>query len=520
MVEGDRDRLSYLCCVCVRNNANHDLEQKGSFMRTSTERSVRKSASQRGKTAQNGKRYNKQTAHVSARRDGKPLIFGWGKHLSHTEKVRIQRRATWGATALIVLVLVAVLVSTWINLNIIVPGLPIASVNGHSIPQSEYRAMVAVKTQLELNKLYGASGLTAQVTDLEKQSAQQNTLIAQTQTQITNLNTQIKKLPAGPSTQRTDLNNQLTAANKKMSDAQAKSQTLQGQISTLNSTTIANEKQGFTQQQIGNDSAQWLVDDELIREWLTTQPASLQAKINPSSGQVNRDLSSLKKNMPTGNGYNTFLGQMGIGDSDIRSMLTILDRRTNMQNYLAPLIKSPTYQVQARQIVVPTQDGANQILRDLQKGQDFGKLAQTLSKDSVTNKKGGDLGWLARYQYISSESGVTGPSTIENWMFDPARKVHEVSPVLSGNSAFYVVQIENIDHARKLDATIVKQLQANALVNWLQDRGGSGIPLPGQNITAPDQNKLFDANNLPPNNILPQTAPAAQQPAGGLPGQP
>lgn len=489
-------------------------------MRTSTERSVRKPGNQRGKAAQNSKRYHKQTAHVSARRDGKPLIFGWGKHLSHTEKVRIQRRATWGATALIVFVLLAVLVGTWINLNIIVPGLPIASVNGHSIPQSEYRTMVAVKTQLELNKLYGPNGLTAQVTSLEQQSAQQTAIVTQTQAQIKNLNTQIGKLPAGPSTQRTDLNNQLTAANKKVSDAQAKEKTLQNQINTLNTTTIANEKQSFTQQQVGNDSANWLVDDELIREWLTTQPASLQAKINPSANQVNRDFNSLKKNMPTGNGYNTFLGQMGISDDSIRSMLTILDRRTNLQNYLVPLIKSPIYQVQARQIAVPTQASADQVLRDLQKGQDFGKLAQKVSKDSNTSKKGGELGWLARYQYISAEDGPGGSSTVENWMFDAGRKVHEISPVLFGNGAYYVVQIEHIDPARKLDATIVKHLQANALVNWLQDRGGSGVPLPGQKITAPDQGKLFDSNNLPPNNILPQTAPAAQPPGGGLPGQP
>ncbi|MGH2479246.1 MAG: hypothetical protein ACRDHW_06295, partial [Ktedonobacteraceae bacterium] len=201
-------------------------------MRTSTERSARKTAGQRGNAAQNSKRYHKQTAHISARRDGKPLIFGWGKHFSHIEKVRIQRRATWGAAALVVLVLAAVLVGTWINLNIIVPGLPIASANGHSIPQSEYRTMVAINTQLELNKLYGPNGLTAEVTNLEKQSAQQSAIATQTNTQITNLKAQINKLPAGPSTQRTDLNNQLTAANKKLSDTQTKGQALQTQITT------------------------------------------------------------------------------------------------------------------------------------------------------------------------------------------------------------------------------------------------------------------------------------------------
>lgn len=63
---------------------------EGEFlMNTQTERPVRKATSQRGKGGKGNKRYYKQTAHVEARRDGKPLVFGWGKQLSHTEKVRI-----------------------------------------------------------------------------------------------------------------------------------------------------------------------------------------------------------------------------------------------------------------------------------------------------------------------------------------------------------------------------------------------------------------------------------------------
>src|SRR5713101_3505849 len=132
-------------------------------MKSQTERPVK----QRSTHSNKSRKYNRQTAHVEARRDGKPLIFGWGKHLSHTEKVRIQRRATWGFAALIVLLLAAVITGTWINLNIVIPGQAITTVNGHAIPQSVYREMVAVKTQLELNKLYGTNGLTAQLTNLE-----------------------------------------------------------------------------------------------------------------------------------------------------------------------------------------------------------------------------------------------------------------------------------------------------------------------------------------------------------------
>src|SRR5437667_4432364 len=93
------------------------------------------------------KRYTKQTARFEGKRDGKPLIFGWGGHLSHNQKVQLQRRTTWAVAIAFVLLIIAVFAGTWINSNVIVPGLPITSVNGHPIPQSLYRKMVAFQAE-------------------------------------------------------------------------------------------------------------------------------------------------------------------------------------------------------------------------------------------------------------------------------------------------------------------------------------------------------------------------------------
>ena len=90
-----------------------------------TSQTARRSDNQRPKV----KKYVRQTAHVEARRDGKPLIFGWGVHLSHTEKVRLQQRAVWFLTIFIAVLLVAVCVVYWVNINVISPGLAITTVN-------------------------------------------------------------------------------------------------------------------------------------------------------------------------------------------------------------------------------------------------------------------------------------------------------------------------------------------------------------------------------------------------------
>ncbi len=485
-------------------------------MNSQTERPVRRPENHRSTRSNKSKRYYKQTARVEARRDGKPLIFGWGKHLSHSEKVKIQRRVTWAIAGFIGLLLVGTIVGFWINLNIIIPGLPITSVNGHQIPQSQYRKMVAVKTQLEVNKIYGPHGLTAQSKDLQTQDATQLKTINDLTKQIDNLNKQIKALPAGPSQQRTDLENQLKTAQKQLSAAESKHQDLSEQINNLDKNTVPLEKQIFTQAQVGNDSVTWLQDDELIREWLTTQSTAIQNQVNPSTADVNKALNDLKANIPTSSSYNNFLSQMNISNDDVLAMLTVKVRRDKMQNYLASQIVSPAYQVLARSMTIDTEAKANNIIKELQKGGDFGKIAKKESQDANTSSSGGSLGWLARGQYALNQNGAI----VENWLFNHSRTLNELSiPPLKENGSWHIVQILGIDPARPIDATTLKALKDNALSNWLLQQHA----LSSTNITSVDQDKLLDPMNLPPTSILPAGAPSnpgAPGGPGGIPGAP
>src|SRR5260370_24434991 len=164
-------------------------------MKSQTEQPVKRPVKQKTTRSNKPKKYNRQTAHVEARRDGKPLIFGWGKHLSHAEKVKIQRRATWTVAGIFGFLIVGTILAFWISINIIIPGKPITSVNGHQIPQSQYSKMVAVKTQLVLNMIYGKQGLVAQANDLTKQDAAQLKTINYLTQQDNTLNKQIKASP-------------------------------------------------------------------------------------------------------------------------------------------------------------------------------------------------------------------------------------------------------------------------------------------------------------------------------------
>jgi hypothetical protein len=492
-------------------NGNQRPWQEGRKMKSQTERPIKRPQKQRTTRTNKPKRYNKQTARVEARRDGKPLIFGWGKHLSHVEKVKIQRRATWTVAGIFGFLIVGTILAFWMSINIIIPGQPITSVNGHQIPQSQYRKMVALKTQLELNKLYGKRGLAAQSGDLTKQDAAQLKTINDLTKQVDNLNKQIKALPTGSSQQRTSLENQLQSAKKQLSDAQAKHQSLTQQITNLNQNTIPLEKQSFTQSQVANDSVSWLQDDELIREWLTIQSPAIQSQVNPTTAEVNKALNDMKASLPASTSYSNFLSQMNISNDDVINMLTVKVRRDKMQNYLASKVVSPAYQVLSRTITTDTQAEANKILQELKNGGDFGKTASKQSKDTTTASSGGSQGWLARGQYALNQNAAV----VENWLFDPSRYIYELSPVLKENGSYHIAQIMGINPSRPIDPSMLQTLKYNTLSNWLLEQKA----LPTTTITPVDQNKLLDPMNLPPTSVLPAGAPSNGQsvPGSGVP---
>jgi len=486
-------------------------------MKSQTTRPVQRPKNQQPTRSAKQNKYSKQTARVEARRDGTPLIFGWGGHLSRSEKTRIQRRATWTIAVSIIVLIVVVITGFWLNFNVITPGLPITTVNGHQIPQSLYRKLVAFKTQLEINKLNGPHGLFAQRKSLEQQISQEQTISNNDTKQINDLNAQIKNLPAGPSTQRSNLTAQVAALQQKVIQAQITINSLNQQLTTMTNATIPGEQQLFTQSQVGNDSATWLQDDEIINEWLATQSNAIQAKINPSANAIARAMNDFKANIPTTSSYSQFLSQDNVSDQDIQAMMALMLRRDNMQSYLASLIVSPTYQVLARTMTIDTLSDAQKILYQLNHGGDFAKIAVAKSVDTGTASKGGSLGWLARGQYAETEQSAV----VENWLFDPARRLNEISPILTENGAYHIVQILNVDPARPLDQTTLQTLRGNALNDWLLIQRA----ILGSKITPVDQTKLLDPQNLPPNLPAgaPGQAPGLPQPGGqpsGMPGAP
>jgi parvulin-like peptidyl-prolyl isomerase len=425
-------------------------------------RTVRGPDTQRPARSAKTRKYVKKTAHFEARRDGKPLIFGWGGHLSRNEKNQLARRAVWAVTTLLGALIIFILVGFWVNINIIVPSKTISSVNDQNIPQSDYHRMAVFKGELYNNQLNGVHGLIAQ----------QDTL-------------QSKINSTKDEKQKADLNTQL-------------------QI--LTESTIPNVQNLFVQSPLSSEAIQWLQEDLVLRNWLSKQSSSIQKQINPSDVALTRAMNDFKANFPKGFDYNTLLSQNSVSDNDMHAMMAVKLRRDNMQTYEASLITSPAHQVKARIIAVATPDDAKSIIRQIKGGADFAKLAGDKSLDSATKSNGGELDWLARGQY-TLQFGNNLSAVIDNWLSDPARKKGDLSPDLSENGTDHVVQIEDVDPSRPIEADTLQKLKDNALQYRLL------VQKAAYHITAGNPDMLVDPMNMP--SFVPASPPQQNTPSFG-----
>ena len=101
--------------------------------------------------------------------------------------------------------------------------------------------------------------------------------------------------------------------------------------------------------------------------------------------------------------------------------------------------------VRARQIVVQTEEEANEIRNLLRRGKDFDKLAQQRSI-SPEGKRGGDLGWF--------EKGIM-PAVFDEACF--SLKLGQVSKITPSEYGFHIFQVTGVEPERELDLKALQE---------------------------------------------------------------
>lgn len=168
-----------------------------------------------------------------------------------------------------------------------------------------------------------------------------------------------------------------------------------------------------------------------------------------------------------GSAYATALQQLldknGLTEADFRKQLQESMLRERLQTAIGeeqyPDVQE---QVHARQILVATQDQANDLLTQLQNGADFAQLVQQYSTDTATKSAGGDMGWFPR--------GVqTGAVDTAVFALQPG----ELSQVVQDTAGYHILQVLERDPARPVPQTTLTTQRSKAFNDWLNAQRGS-----------------------------------------------
>ncbi len=148
-------------------------------------------------------------------------------------------------------------------------------------------------------------------------------------------------------------------------------------------------------------------------------------------------------------------GQAGVSDTDIRAYFEIQALREKVRDDVAKDITEKGVFVNARHILVATEEDAQDILAALNAGESFAELAKANSTDTGSGARGGELDWAPVTQYVKEFADAAREAEIGAF----------VGPVKT-EFGYHIIQIRAREE-RDLDETQLDNAKASAFDAWL-----------------------------------------------------
>jgi peptidyl-prolyl cis-trans isomerase C len=128
--------------------------------------------------------------------------------------------------------------------------------------------------------------------------------------------------------------------------------------------------------------------------------------------------------------------------------------------------------VKARHILVKEEAQAKDAKKRLDAGEDFAKVAEELSTDPGSKKRGGDLGWFTKERMVPEFSEVAF-----------AQELNKISDPVKSKFGFHVIQTTEKRDTQPLEevrAGIERLLSSNAVKDYTDKvKGGLNVELVG-----------------------------------------
>ena len=144
-----------------------------------------------------------------------------------------------------------------------------------------------------------------------------------------------------------------------------------------------------------------------------------------------------------------------ISEKTIRSIYEANLYRQKLMAEITKDVPRTEEQVWARHILTENEADAKVALERLKKGEDFAKVAQTLSKDTGSGAKGGDLGWFGRGAMVAE---------FEQAAF--SQKIGEIGEPVKSQFGYHIIQV--LGHQdNPLNASQYEQKKQTVFSDWL-----------------------------------------------------
>jgi hypothetical protein len=149
--------------------------------------------------------------------------------------------------------------------------------------------------------------------------------------------------------------------------------------------------------------------------------------------------------------------QTSMSDADIKSYFELQALRVKLQDAIATDVGTTGTFVDARHILVATEEEANDIINALNSGESFAELAKSVSTDTGSGANGGELDWQPVTTYVKEFQDAV-----------KAAKIGDIVGPIKSQFGYHIIQVRARED-RPLTQAQIDTAKSGEFSNWLKD---------------------------------------------------
>lgn len=202
------------------------------------------------------------------------------------------------------------------------------------------------------------------------------------------------------------------------------------------------------------EARKWVLDTRI--ELLLINQAAAREGVVASDADVDAAIASLINDIGQV-ALEERLQQEGLSLEQMRQELHQEMTASRMIEHVVAAIPTHAEHINARHILMATQDEADRVLAQLRAGADFAALAQRYSQDTYTRDRGGDLGYVPR--------GILTAPEVETAAF--SLQSGQISDVIHSSLGYHIVQVMDRVPDQEISAENLRLLRDRNVREWL-----------------------------------------------------